>query len=189
MHSGTYQAASKHYSLPAPVDRDDGGKVQSDDGGFSFTDDSGSLFRIEEMPIPPGTLDEGPDRRVALLDHFLTSIYLPQTILKVYPDSTAGALESLPDVEGGARYCEVFIPKGSILVSTKDGVNFEHFDTARGIVYFIRGSDLFVISVALPQSRPLPENRARFSALLRTETLRFLSTIEFKPISAGKHKG
>jgi hypothetical protein len=183
VRGGTYGAASKKYSLPAPVEFANGGKVQTSPFSFSFSDDSGRLFHIEEMALPPGIFDGSPERRVGLLDGFLSSVYLPQTILKVFPESTSGALESLPELQGGARYSEVFMPKGSMIVHSKDGKSFERFDSARGVVYFVRGTDLFVVSVALAQLRPLPDDRKKFSADLRAETLRFLSTIEFSPAS------
>ncbi|MFO0173444.1 MAG: tellurite resistance TerB family protein, partial [Aphanizomenon sp.] len=48
-----YQSPLGNFTVPIPLDSDQGGKIQTEEGMVSFSDDIGTLLRIDYYPLSP----------------------------------------------------------------------------------------------------------------------------------------
>jgi len=186
--NSVYTSRSERYSVPVPGSPSVGTRISEKPYGVGFTDDFGELHRIEVVPIPENersTLDI-LDRR-EYLESILTEVYMPGTILKAIPSASVAYRKWHDDVHGGALYAEVTMPKGSISRVSVDGGPAKRVDSERGLLLFVNGGDLCVISTTLPNIGPLNadknEQAKSIRQALQRNTLDFMKTIYFRPAS------
>jgi hypothetical protein len=179
-----YTSPSGRYSVPVPVEKYLGAKFQDDPYGISFTDDFCNLFRIEVVPMPKEEIAKVKQyERKMYLENTINGMYLPSTILRVFPSSTVTYQNWYPDLKGGTLYAEVALPGGSIGVESINGAPPKRVDAERGILLFIDGEDLCVVTTSLSQIRKFGETTEdrikRMRPTLEQNTVDFMKTIEF----------
>ncbi len=180
----TYTPLSSRYSVPVPVLKSLGGITHDDPYGVSFTDDFSKLFRIEVLPIPEAEMDtiKHVERR-QYLESILNEMYLPNTILRVFPASIVTYQNWYPNLGNGSLYAEVAMSEGSVGVASINGTPPKRMDAERGILLFIGGNDLCVVSTSLSMIRKsgesTPDRIKRMRPILERNTVDFMHTIEF----------
>lgn len=180
-----YTPSAARYTVPVPVSKSFGGRTQDDLYGVSFTDDFSKLFRIEVLPMPEAEMEQIKQvERKLYLESILKGMYLPNTILKVFPTSTITHQNWYPNSSGGSLYVEVAMPEGSIGIPSINGAPPKRIDAERGILLFITGNDLCVVSTSLSMIRKsgetTPDRIKRMRPILEKNTVDFMKTIKFQ---------
>jgi hypothetical protein len=185
IQNNSYTPSANNYTVPIPVSAGLGGRIQDSTNTVIFVDDFGSLFRIETWALSnedmqiTHTLD-----RQKYLGTMLKAFYLPNTILRVIPSATVVYQEWHPEFHGGALYVEVKMPGGAINSVSINGAPPVKEDTERGLLLFVEGNNICIVSTALgcikrsDESASERENRTR--PLLHQTTVDFAKTIAFK---------
>ena len=185
IQNNIYTPSSNNYTVPIPVSAGLGGRIQDSTNMVIFIDDFGSLFRIETWVLSNEDMQitHSLDRQ-KYLGTMLKAFYLPSTILRAIPSATIAHQEWHPEFHGGTLYTEVTMPGGSINSVSVNGAPPVKEDTARGLLLFVEGNSLCIVSTALScikksdESAMERENRTR--PLLHQTTVDFAMTIAFK---------
>ena len=184
VQEGMHTHVSGLYQVPVPVEEFMGGKMMEQPYALIFTNDFGSLYRIENIGLPPeeqANLDEmGRD---VYLEYFLNEMFMKQAVLVSIPTATVDHKEYLPDRFGGALYARLNLPGGSILAEQINGSEAKRLDARRGTLIFLREQTLYIVGVGLMEIAVLDEpdeaELERRNGLLKTNTLEFADTIQF----------
>jgi hypothetical protein len=180
-----YFSYPKAFKVLVPVEKDFGGIIKDSETSVIFTDDFCRLFRIEFTLLSPQeftqvfvVLDKIGKNK--FLKEFLETGYMVDVILKSMPDASIDYQEYMEQPFNGAYYAEVNLPKGSICESSVNGSPYGRKDAKRGILLFIQGSNIFVVSTQLGVvQRADNKEQERARQLLKDNTLTFAKTIDF----------
>lgn len=176
-----YESPAGNFTVPIPVNSQQGGKVQTQEGLVGFSDDFGTLLRIDYYPIPPEQLDE---LESVAQDQYLQSVlvdkYVPQAILANVPNAQIKYTEYLEDIMTGAYFVLVDMPHGSTISQQENNGTATRLDAYRGLLTFINADFLYIVSNQ--RSFLKDENPASLEEEIedmKESILEFVETIEF----------
>ncbi|MBE9209537.1 hypothetical protein IQ244_24165 [Nostoc sp. LEGE 06077] len=176
-----YESPLGNFTVPIPVDTEQGGKIQTQEGLVSFSDDIGTLLRIDYYPIPPEQLEELESQgQREYLQTILVDKYVPQAIFTNVPDAQVKYSEYLEDVFEGACYALVDMPKGSTMSQQGNNGTAARLDAYRGVMAFINGEFLYIVSNQRTfLNGETPNDLAEEAEYIKDNILSFVETIEF----------
>ncbi|MBH8572275.1 hypothetical protein I8752_04330 [Nostocaceae cyanobacterium CENA369] len=176
-----YESPSDNFTVPIPVDSQQGGKVQSQEGTVGFSDDFGTLFRIDYYPIPLEQLEEleYADRE-EYFQSILVDKYVPQAIVANVPNAQVKYSEYLEDIMMGSYFVLVDMPHGSTISQQENNGTASRLNAYRGLLGFINADFLYIVSSQ--RSFLKDENPGSLEEEvedMKERILEFVETIEF----------
>ncbi|OCQ89927.1 hypothetical protein BCD64_18475 [Nostoc sp. MBR 210] len=176
-----YESPLGNFTVPIPVDAEQGGRIQTQEGVVGFSDDFGTLLRIDYYPIPPEQLEElESEGQEEYLKTILVDKYVPQAILANLPDSQIKHGEYLEDIFAGAYYALVDMPKGSTMSQQENNGSSTRLDAYRGLLTFINGEFLYIVSSQRSfLNGETPNDIAEEAEYIKDNILSFVETMEF----------
>ncbi|MBW4455918.1 MAG: hypothetical protein KME55_26275 [Nostoc indistinguendum CM1-VF10] len=177
----TYQSPLGNFTVPIPVDPQQGGRIQSQEGVVGFSDDIGTLLRIDYYPFPLEQLEEleaiGQEE---YLQTILVNKYVPQAIFANVPDASVEYTEYLEDTLRGAYYVLIDMPKGSTISKQENNGTAMRLDAYRGLLTFINGEFLYIVSSQHSFiNGETPDSVEEEAEDIKESILEFVETIEF----------
>ncbi|MBC1239075.1 hypothetical protein [Nostoc sp. 2RC] len=177
----TYKSPLGNFTVPVPVEIENGGRIQSQEGVVGFSDDMGTLLRIDYYPFPVEQLEEleslGQEK---YLHTILVDKYVPQAILANVPDATVEYTKYLEDTLSGAYYVLVDMPKGSTISKQENNGTAVRLDAYRGLLTFINGQFLYIVSSQHSfLNGETPDSIEEEAEYIKENILEFVETIEF----------
>jgi hypothetical protein len=176
-----YESPLGNFTVPIPVDSQQGGKVQTQEGVVGFSDDFGTLIRIDYYPIPPEQIEEmGSIGQEKYLQSILVDKYLPQAILANVPNAQVEYSEYLADTMAGAYFVLINMPQGSTISKRENNGTATRLDAYRGLLSFINAEFLYIVS----SQRSFLKDETRGSVEeeaedIKESILEFIETIDF----------
>ncbi|MEH1769670.1 MAG: hypothetical protein V7L27_32655 [Nostoc sp.] len=176
-----YQSPLGNFTVPIPVDPQQGGRIQSQEGVVGFSDDIGTLLRIDYYPFPLEQLEEleavGQEE---YLQTILVDKYVPQAIFANVPDASVEYTEYLENTLRGAYYVLIDMPKGSTISKQENNGTAIRLDAYRGLLTFIRGEFLYIVSSQHSFiNGETPDSIEEEAEDIKESILEFVETIEF----------
>ncbi|MBN3963183.1 hypothetical protein [Nostoc sp. NMS8] len=176
-----YQSPLGNFTVPIPVDPQQGGRIQSQEGVVGFSDDIGTLLRIDYYPFPLEQLEEleavGQEE---YLQTILVDKYVPQAIFANVPDASVEHTEYLENTLRGAYYVLIDMPKGSTISKQENNGTAIRLDAYRGLLTFIRGEFLYIVSSQHSFiDGETPDSVEEEAEDIKESILEFVETIEF----------
>ncbi|MEH2000645.1 MAG: hypothetical protein V7L00_18190 [Nostoc sp.] len=177
----TYESPLKNFTVPIPVDPQQGGRIQSQEGVVGFSDDIGTLLRIDYYPFPLEQLEELESvGQQEYLQTILVDKYVPQAIFANVPDASVEYTEYLEDTLRGAYYVLIDMPKGSTISKQENNGTAIRLDAYRGLLTFIRGEFLYIVSSQHSFiNGETPDSLEEEAEDIKESILEFVETIEF----------
>ncbi|MCC5647523.1 hypothetical protein LC607_32375 [Nostoc sp. CHAB 5824] len=177
----TYQSPLGNFTVPIPVDPQQGGRIQSQEGVVGFSDDVGTLLRIDYYPFPLEQLEElesvGQEEYLQII---LVEKYVPQAIFANVPDASVEYTEYLEDTLRGAYYVLIDMPKGSTISKQENNGTAIRLDAYRGLLTFISGEFLYIVSSQHSFiNGETPDSLEEEAEDIKESILEFVETIEF----------
>jgi hypothetical protein len=176
-----YESPLGNFTLPIPVDPQQGGRIQEQEGVIGFSDDFGTLLRIDYYAIPP---EQASEMESTGLEVFLKSIlvdkYVPQAILTNLPEAQVKQSEYLDDIFEGSYFTLIDMPQGSTISKQENNGNASRLDAYRGILAFINGDFLYIVSSQRSFfDGETPGTVEEEAEGIKDSILNFVETIEF----------
>jgi hypothetical protein len=177
----TYQSPLGNFTVPIPVDPQQGGRIQSQEGVVGFSDDIGTLLRIDYYPFPLEQLEELESvGQEEYLQTILVDKYVPQAIFANVPDASVEYSEYLADTLRGAYYVLIDMPKGSTISKQENNGTAMRLDAYRGLLTFISGEFLYIVSSQHSFiNGETPDSVEEEAEDIKESILEFVETIEF----------
>ena len=177
----TYQSPLGNFTVPIPVDPQQGGRIQSQEGVVGFSDDTGILLRIDYYPFPLEQLEELESvGQEEYLQTILVDKYVPQAIFANVPDASVEYTEYLKDTLRGAYYVLIDMPKGSTISKQENNGTAIRLDAYRGLLTFINGEFLYIVSSQHSFiNGETPDSVEEEAEDIKDSILEFVDTIEF----------
>ncbi|AVH73427.1 hypothetical protein [Nostoc sp. 'Lobaria pulmonaria (5183) cyanobiont'] len=177
----TYQSPLSNFTVPIPVDPQQGGRIQSQEGVVGFSDDIGTLLRIDYYPFPLEQLEELESvGQEEYLQTILVDKYIPQAIFANVPDASVEYTEYLKDTLRGAYYVLIDMPKGSTISKQENNGTAIRLDAYRGLLTFINGEFLYIVSSQHSFiNGETPDSVEEEAEDIKDSILEFVETIEF----------
>jgi len=177
----TYESPLNNFTVPIPVDPQQGGRIQSQEGVVGFSDDIGTLLRIDYYPFPLEQLEELESvGQEEYLQTILVDKYVPQAIFANVPDASVEYTEYLSDTLRGAYYVLIDMPKGSTISKQENNGTAIRLDAYRGLLTFIRGEFLYIVSNQHSFiNGETPDSVQEEAEDIKESILEFVETIEF----------
>ena len=177
----TYQSPLGNFTVPIPVDPQQGGRIQSQEGVVGFSDDIGTLLRIDYYPFPLEQLEELESvGQEEYLETILVDKYVPQAIFANVPDASVEYTEYLKDTLRGAYYVLIDMPKGSTISKQENNGTAMRLDAYRGLLTFISGEFLYIVSSQHSFiNGETPDSLEEEAEDIKESILEFVETIEF----------
>ncbi|MBN3897374.1 MAG: hypothetical protein V7L14_31580 [Nostoc sp.] len=177
----TYQSPLSNFTVPIPVDPQQGGRIQSQEGVVGFSDDIGTLLRIDYYPFPLEQLEELESvGQEEYLQTILVDKYVPQAIFANVPDASVEYTEYLEDTLRGAYYVLIDMPKGSTISKQENNGTAIRLDAYRGLLTFISGEFLYIVSSQHSFiNGETPDSVEEEAEDIKESILEFVETIEF----------
>ncbi|MEH1902995.1 MAG: hypothetical protein V7L04_16645 [Nostoc sp.] len=177
----TYQSPLGNFTVPIPVDPQQGGRIQSQEGVVGFSDDIGTLLRIDYYPFPLEQLEELESvGQEEYLQAILVDKYVPQAIFANVPDASVEYTEYLEDTLRGAYYVLIDMPKGSTISKQENNGTAIRLDAYRGLLTFIRGEFLYIVSSQHSFiNGETPDSVEEEAEDIKESIFEFVETIEF----------
>ncbi|AVH66173.1 hypothetical protein CDG77_18280 [Nostoc sp. 'Peltigera membranacea cyanobiont' 213] len=177
----TYQSPLSNFTVPIPVDPQQGGRIQSQEGVVGFSDDIGTLLRIDYYPFPLEQLEELESvGQEEYLQTILVDKYVPQAIFANVPDASVEYTEYLKDTLRGAYYVLIDMPKGSTISKQENNGTAIRLDAYRGLLAFISGEFLYIVSSQHSFiDGETPDSLEEEAEDIKESILEFVETIEF----------
>jgi hypothetical protein len=176
-----YESPLGNFTVPIPVDPQQGGKIQSQEGVVGFSDDFGTLLRIDYYPIPPEQVEELES--IGQEEYFQSVIvdkYVPQAIFSNVPNAQVKYSEYLEDTLEGSHFVLVDMPKGSTISKQENNGNAIRLDAYRGILTFIKVDFLYIVSSQHSFLKgETPGSLEEEAEDIKENILEFVETIEF----------
>jgi hypothetical protein len=179
-----YQSPLGNFTVPIPLDSEQGGKIQTEEGMVSFSDDMGTLLRIDYYPL---SLEQIKDIRSqgheTYLHEIIVNKYLPETIISNVPNAEVRHREYWQDPLKRYYYVLVNIPKGSTISQQETNGHGIRLDAYRGLLSFVNSECLYVVSSqrSFLNSETLGSVKEEAEKIKKT-ILDFVETIEFVEI-------
>ncbi|MBE9004367.1 hypothetical protein IQ259_04810 [Fortiea sp. LEGE XX443] len=176
-----YESPLGNFTVPIPVDPEQGGKIQTQEGVVGFSDDFGTLLRIDYYPVPPEQLAELESQgQEEYLQSIVVEKYVPQAIFANVADAQVKYSEYLEDMFEGAYYALVDMPKGSTMSQQENNGTSTRLDAYRGLLAFINGEFLYIVSNQRSfLNGEIPNDIAEEAEYIKDNILSFVETIEF----------
>jgi hypothetical protein len=177
----TYESPLGNFTVPIPVDPQQGGRIQSQEGVVGFSDDIGTLLRIDYYPFPLEQLEELESvGQEEYLQTILVDKYVPQAIFANVPDASVEYSEYLEDTLRGAYYVLIDMPKGSTISKQENNGTAIRLDAYRGMLTFISGEFLYIVSSQHSfLDGETPDSLEEEAEDIKESILEFVETIEF----------
>ena len=177
----TYQSPLGNFTVPIPVDPQQGGRIQSQEGVVGFSDDIGTLLRIDYYPFPLEQLEELESvGQEEYLQTILVEKYVPQAIFANVPDASVEYTEYLKNTLRGAYYVLIDMPKGSTISKQENNGTAIRLDAYRGLLTFINGEFLYIVSSQHSFiNGETPDSVEEEAEDIKDSILEFVDTIEF----------
>ncbi|MDZ7964976.1 MAG: hypothetical protein RM368_08360 [Nostoc sp. DedSLP03] len=177
----TYQSPLGNFTVPIPVDPQQGGRIQSQEGVVGFSDDIGTLLRIDYYPFPLEQLEELESvGQEEYLQTILVDKYVPQAIFANVPDASVEYTEYLENTLRGAYYVLIDMPKGSTISKQENNGTASRLDAYRGLLTFISGEFLYIVSSQHSFiNGETPDSVEEEAEDIKENILEFVETIEF----------
>ncbi|MEH2248930.1 hypothetical protein [Nostoc sp.] len=177
----TYESPLSNFTVPIPVDPQQGGRIQSQEGVVGFSDDIGTLLRIDYYPFPLEQLEELESvGQEEYLQTILVDKYVPQAIFANVPDASVEYSEYLEDTLRGAYYVLIDMPKGSTISKQENNGTAIRLDAYRGLLTFISGEFLYIVSSQHSfLDGETPDSLEEEAEDIKQSILEFVETIEF----------
>ncbi|MBN3922754.1 hypothetical protein [Nostoc sp. NMS4] len=176
-----YQSPLGNFTVPIPVDPQQGGRIQSQEGVVGFSDDIGTLLRIDYYPFPLEQLEELESvGQEEYLQTILVDKYIPQAIFTNVPDASVEYTEYLENTLRGAYYVLIDMPKGSTISKQENNGTAIRLDAYRGLLTFISGEFLYIVSSQHSFiDGETPDSVEEEAEDIKENILEFVETIEF----------
>ncbi|MEH2419568.1 MAG: hypothetical protein V7K48_01040 [Nostoc sp.] len=176
-----YESPLNNFTVPIPVDPQQGGRIQSQEGVVGFSDDIGTLLRIDYYPFPLEQLEELESvGQEEYLQTILVDKYVPQAIFANVPDASVEYSEYLEDTLRGAYYVLIDMPKGSTISKQENNGTAIRLDAYRGLLTFISGEFLYIVSSQHSfLDGETPDSLEEEAEDIKQSILEFVETIEF----------
>ncbi|MCC5630839.1 hypothetical protein [Nostoc sphaeroides] len=177
----SYESPLSNFTVPIPVDPQQGGRIQSQEGVVGFSDDMGTLLRIDYYPFPIEQLEELESvGQEEYLQTILVDKYVPQAIFANVPDASVEYTEYLADTLRGAYYVLIDMPKGSTISKQENNGTAIRLDAYRGLLTFISGEFLYIVSSQHSFiDGETPDSIEEEAEDIKKSILEFVETIEF----------
>ncbi|MDZ8033699.1 hypothetical protein [Nostoc sp. DedSLP04] len=177
----TYQSPLGNFTVPIPVDPQQGGRIQSQEGVVGFSDDIGTLLRIDYYPFPLEQLEELESvGQEEYLQTILVDKYVPQAIFVNVPEASVEYTEYLENTLRGAYYVLIDMPKGSTISKQENNGTAIRLDAYRGLLTFISGEFLYIVSSQHSFiNGETPDSVEEEAEDIKESILEFVETIEF----------
>lgn len=176
-----YESPLGNFTVPVPVQADQGGRIHSQEGVVGFSDDYGTLLRVDYYPIPTEQLAEiNSIGKAQYLQAILVEKYVPQVISANVPGAQIKFTEYLEEPLTGAYFVLVDMPKGSTISKQENNGNAIRLDAYRGLLAFINAEFLYIVSnqrsFFQDETPSSPEAEAES---IKVKILDFVKTIDF----------
>lgn len=178
-----YQSPLGNFTVPIPLDSEQGGKIQTDEGMVSFSDDMGTLLRIDYYPLSLEEIKEIKTQGYeAYLHEVIINEYVPQTIISNVPNAEVRHREYWQEPLKRYYYVVLNIPGATISQQETNGHGIK-LDAYRGLLSFVNSECLYIVS----SQRSLLNGETLGSVKEETEKMKqtilnFVKTIEFVEI-------
>jgi hypothetical protein len=179
-----YQSPLGNFTVPIPLDSEQGGKIQTEEGMVSFSDDMGTLLRIDYYPLSLEQIKEIRSQgHETYLHEIIVNKYLPQAIISNVPNAEVRHREYWQDPLKRYYYVLVNIPKGSTISQQETNGHGIRLDAYRGLLSFVNSECLYVVSSqrSFLNSETLGSVKEEAEKIKKT-ILDFVETIEFVEI-------
>ncbi|MBD2347144.1 tellurite resistance TerB family protein [Anabaena subtropica] len=176
-----YESPLGNFTVPIPVDAQQGGKIQTQEGVVGFSDDFGTLLRIDYYPIPPEQLEElDSTEKQEYLRSIMVERYVPQAILYNLSDAEIKHTEYQENATLGYYYALVDMPNGSTISQHENNGNITRLNAYRGLISFIKDDFLYIISSQRSFfNGDTPDSIEEEAENIKESILEFVETIEF----------
>ena len=173
-----YESPEGYFTVPIPVDPQQGGKIDEQEGSVAFSDDFGVLLKIDYFPIA-GEVAELVESvgEAAYLSSFLNN-FIDGAILTKVPNSKLLHTESLEDEE--AYFAVVDMPAGAT-ISVQDNLGpVTRMNAYRGFLAFIAEDICYTVSSQriYQEADELGSLESQVEVIM-DKILDFIETIEF----------
>ncbi|MFN9400595.1 MAG: hypothetical protein ACK57T_12650, partial [Dolichospermum sp.] len=178
-----YQSPLGNFTVPIPLDSEQGGKIQTDEGMVSFSDDLGTLLRIDYYPLSLEEIKEIKTQGYeAYLHEVIINEYVPQTIISNVPNAEVRHREYWQEPLKRYYYVVLNIPGATISQQETNGHGIK-LDTYRGLLSFVNSECLYIVSSqrSLLNGETLGSVKEEAEKMKQT-ILNFVKTIEFVEI-------
>ncbi|WP_028091132.1 tellurite resistance TerB family protein [Dolichospermum circinale] len=178
-----YQSPLGNFTVPIPLDSEQGGKIQTDEGMVSFSDDLGTLLRIDYYPLSLEEIKEIKTQGYeAYLHEVIINEYVPQTIISNVPNAEVRHREYWQEPLKRYYYVVLNIPGATISQQETNGHGIKS-DTYRGLLSFVNSECLYIVSSqrSLLNGETLGSVKEEAEKMKQT-ILNFVETIEFVEI-------
>ena len=179
-----YQSPLGNFTVPIPLDSEQGGKIQTEEGMVSFSDDMGTLLRIDYYPLSLEQIKEIRSQgHETYLHEIIVNKCLPETIISNVPNAEVRHREYWQDPLKRFYYVLVNIPKGSTISQQETNGHGIRLDAYRGLLSFVNSECLYVVSSqrSFLNSETLGSVKEEAEKIKKT-ILDFVETIEFVEI-------
>ncbi|BAB76254.1 tellurite resistance TerB family protein [Anabaena sp. FACHB-709] len=176
-----YESPLGNFTVPIPVDAEQGGKIQSQEGVVGFSDDFGTLLRIDYYPIPPEQLEElDSTEKQEYLRSIMVEKYVPQAILSNIPNAEIKHTEYQENETLGYYYALVDMPNGSTISQAENNGTITRLNAYRGLISFIKDDFLYIVSNQRSFfNGDTPTSIEEEAKNIKENILGFVETIEF----------
>lgn len=176
-----YESPSGNFSVPIPVDPQQGGQVQSEDGVVGFFDSFGTMRRIDYYPISSEDLEQVESiGQEEYLQSTLLNKYVPEVIFTNLPRAEVIYTEYLKNAIEGSFFALIDMPQGSTLIQTQNNGNTHRLDAYRGLLAFMHSNYLYIVSSQESfEKGEKPSNIKEAAEEIKESILDFVETIDF----------
>ncbi|MEY2912457.1 MAG: hypothetical protein RLZZ184_1766 [Cyanobacteriota bacterium] len=178
-----YQSPLGNFTVPIPLDSEQGGKIQTDEGMVSFSDDMGTLLRIDYYPLSLEEIKEIKTQGYeAYIHEVIINEYVPQTIISNVPNAEVRHREYWQEPLKRYYYVVLNIPGATISQQETNGHGIK-LDAYRGLLSFVNSECLYIVSSqrSLLNGETLGSVKEEAEKMKQT-ILNFVKTIEFVEI-------
>lgn len=176
-----YTSALNNFTVPYPIDPEQGGKIHTSENAVTFTDDEGLFLRIDYYQIPPDFYQQiASQGREQYFQTILLDKYMPQVIFQNLPDAAIAYTEFCPEIFNGSYFVLIDLPKGSHLCQQNPDGNMVRLDAYRGLLAFDYQQFFYIITSQSSYTENQPKNSITIeTSILQQEILGFVATIKF----------
>ena len=176
-----YVSPEGNFSVPIPVDEQQGGRIDEEEGCVAFSDDFGVLLKIDYFPVA-GEVEETIESvgEEAYLKSFLDNFVSPAIVTNVANSKLLHA-EYLEDEEA---YFAVFdLPAGATLSVQENDGPVTRLDAYRGLMAFIADDFCYTVSCQriYQEGDELGSLESEVEGIMN-KIFEFIETIEFSAL-------
>ena len=176
-----YVSPEGNFSVPIPVDEEQGGRIDEEEGSVGFSDDFGVLLKIDYFPITGAAEAEIESAgEEAYLKSFIDNVFSPVILTNVANYKLVHA-QYLEDEEA---YFAIFdLPAGATMSVQKNGGLLTRMDAYRGLLAFI--ADDFCYTVSCQRIYQEGDELGSFESEVEDmmdKIFAFIQTIEFSAV-------